>query len=97
MSETMKLLGITKNKISKDKTGENVPYIESTEVLLMHCNIVNYDYQQDLGEVFDVSPKTFIFLKNFESEFSFIEPWFTDQNSKPLEVEDKINITLVIN
>ena len=97
MSETMKLLGITKNKISKDKTGENVPYIESTEVLLMHCNIVNYDYQQDLWEVFDVSPKTFIFLKNFESEFSFIEPWFTDQNSKPLEVEDKINITLVIN
>ena len=42
-----------------------------------------------------VSPKNFIFLKTFNSKFSYIEVWFTDQNSKPLE--DKTNITLVIN
>ena len=42
------------------------------------------------------SPKYFIFLETFYSEFSYIEVWFTDQNSKPIEIEDKINITLVI-
>ena len=41
--------------------------------------------------------KNFIFLKTFDSEFSYVEVWFTDQNYKPLEIEDKINITLVIN
>ena len=46
--ETMKLLGSTKNKITKDKNGENVPHLEITEVVLVHCNIVNNDYQQDL-------------------------------------------------
>ena len=46
-SETMKLLGSTENKITKDKNGENVPYIKITEVVLVHCDIVNNDYQQD--------------------------------------------------
>ena len=45
--ETMKLLGSTKNKITEDKNGENVPHLEITEVVLVHCNIVNDDYQQD--------------------------------------------------
>ena len=45
--ETMKLLGSTENKINKDKNGENVPHLEITEVVLVHCNIVNDDYQQD--------------------------------------------------
>ena len=107
--ETMKLLGSTKSKITKDKNIENVPHLEITEVVLIHCNIVNNDYQQDsrvlytfvpnksFGQLLDISPKNFIFLKIFDSEFSYIEVWFTDQNSKPLEIEDKINITLVIN
>ena len=43
--ETMKLLGSTENKITKSKNGENVPHLEITEVLLVHCNIVNNDYQ----------------------------------------------------
>ena len=43
----MKLLGSTENKITKDKNGENVPHLEITEVILVHCNIVNNDYQQD--------------------------------------------------
>ena len=43
----MKLFGSTDNKITKDKTGENVPHLEIKEVVLVHCNIVNNDYQQD--------------------------------------------------
>ena len=46
--ETMKLLGSTENKITKDKNGENVPHVEITEVVLVHCNNINNDYQQDL-------------------------------------------------
>ena len=45
--ETMKLLGSTENKITKNKNGENVPHLEITEVVLVHCNMVNNDYQQD--------------------------------------------------
>ena len=104
--ETMKLLGSTKSKITEDKNGENVPYLKITEVLI-HCNVVNNSYQQNsgvlhtfipnksLGQLLYISPKNFIFLKTFGSEFSYIEVWFTDQNmlSRPLEIEDKINIT----
>ena len=72
--EAMKLLGSTKNKITNDENGENVPRLEITEVVLVHCNIVNNDYQQDLrvlytfvpnksfGQLLDTSPKNFIFL-----------------------------------
>ena len=45
--EAMKLLGSIENKITKDKNGENVPHLEITEVVLVHCNIANNDYQQD--------------------------------------------------
>ena len=45
--ETMKLLGSTENKITKNKKGKNVPHLEITEGMLVHCNIVNNDYQQD--------------------------------------------------
>ena len=105
----MKLLGSTKSKITKDKNDENVPHLEITEVVLVNCNIVNSDYQQDSRVLFtflpnklfyqllDICPKNFILLKTFNSEFSYIEVLFTDQNSKPLDIEDKINITLVIN
>ena len=76
---------------------------------MIYCNIVNKNYQQDsrvlytfvpnksFGQLLDISPKNFIFLKTFNSEFSYIEVWFTDQNSKPLEIEDKMDIYLVIN
>ena len=46
-TETMKLLGSTKNKITKDEIVENVPHLEITELVLVHCNIVNNDHQQD--------------------------------------------------
>ena len=102
--ETLKLLGSTKNKITKDENVENVPHLKINEVVLVHCNIINNDYQQDsrvlytflpnksFGQLLDISPKNFIFL-----EFSNIEVWFTDRNYKPLQIEDKINITSVIN
>ena len=108
MSQTIKLLGSTKSNTSKDKNDENVLHLEITEVVLIHCYIINNDYQQDsrvlctfvpksFGKLLDISPKNFIFLKTVNSEFLYIEVWFTDQNSKPLEIGDKINITLVIN
>ena len=105
----MKLLGGTRSKITNDENGENVPHLEIAGVVLVHCNIVNNYYPRDsgvlyifvpnksFGQLLDISHKNFIFLKTFNAEFSYIEVWFTDQNSKPLEVEDKTNITLVIN
>ena len=54
--ETMKLLGSTKNKITKDKNGENVTHLEIKEVVLVHCNIVNNDYQQDLRVLYAFVP-----------------------------------------
>ena len=105
----MKLLGSAKSKINKDENGENIPHLEFTEVVLIHCNIANNGYQQDwgvlysfvpnksFGQLLNISPKIFNFLKTFDSEFSCSEISFTNQNSKPLEIEDKINITLVIN
>ena len=56
MPETMKLLGSTKNKITKDKNCENVPHLEIAEVVLVHCNIVNKDYQQDLRVIYTFVP-----------------------------------------
>ena len=106
--ETMKLLGSTKNKITKDKNGENVPHLEITEVELVHCYIVNNDYQQDsrvlytfvpnkpFGSLLEISPTNHIFLKTFNSEYDEIKVWFTDQNSQPLEIEDRINLTMLI-
>ena len=52
---------------------------------------------KSFGQLLDTSPKNIIFLKTFNSEFPYIELWFTDQTSKPLGIEDKINITLGIN
>ena len=107
--ETMKLLGSNKIKIIKEKNGKNMLNVEITEVILVHCSIVNNNYQQNsrvlytlipnkpFGQLLDISPKNFIFLKIFNSDFSYIEVWFTDQYYKPLEIEDKTNITLVIN
>ena len=97
--ETVKLLGSTGNKITKDKNSENVPHLEITEVVLIHCNIVNNEYRQDsrvfytfvqkkpFGSLLEISLTNHIFLKTFNSEF---------QMSKLLEMEDRINLTLVI-
>ena len=106
--ETMKLLGSTKSKITKNKNGENFPYSEVVELVFVHCNLANNDYQQDsrilltfvpnksFGSLLEISPTNHVFLKTFNSEFQEVKIWFTDQTSKPLELEDKINVTLII-
>ena len=107
--ETMKSLRSTKSKKTKDKNDENVPYLEITEIVLIHCNYVNNSYQKNLrvlhtfipnkslGQLLNIWPKNFMSLNTFDSEFSYIEVCFTKQNSNILEREDKMNITLVIN
>ena len=72
-SETMKLLGSTASKITKYKNGENVPHLETVELVLVHCNLVNNDYQQDsrilytfvrnkpFGSLLEISPGNHIF------------------------------------
>ena len=75
--ERMKLPGSTRSKITKDKNDENVPHLEITEVILVHSNIINNDYQQDLrilctfvqllklfGQLLDMSPKKTDIFKN---------------------------------
>ena len=106
--KTMKLLGTIESKITKNKNGENVPHLEVVELVLVHCNLVNNDYQQDsrilytfvpnktFGNLLEISPTNHVFLKTFNFEFQEINIWFTDQTSKPLEVEDRINVTLII-
>ena len=105
--ETMKLLGSTESKITKNKNGENVPHLEVVELVLVHCNLVNNDYQQDsrilytfvpnktFSSLLDISPTNHVFLKTFNSECQEINIWFTDQTSMSLEVEDRINVTLI--
>ena len=107
--ETMKLLRSTKIKIKKDENCEIVRYLEITEVVLIHCNIVNNYCQQNsrvletfvpnksFGQLLQISPKNFIFLRRFDSEFGYVDVWLTNQNSKLLGIEDKVKITLVIN
>ena len=104
----MKLLGRNESKITKDNNGENVPHLEIIEVELVHCNIINNDYQRDsrvlytlvsnkpFGSLLIISPANHIFLKTFNSGYDKIKIWFTDQNSQPLEIEDRIDLTLVI-
>ena len=74
----MKLLENSENKITKDKDGENVPHLEITEVILVHCNFVNNDYQQNsrvlytfvpnksFGSLLEISPTNHIFLRTFD-------------------------------
>ena len=85
-----------------------MPHLEITEVILVHCNIVNNDYQQDsrvlytfvlnkpIGSILEISPTNHIFLKTFNSEYDEIKVRFIDQNRKPLEMEERINLTMVI-
>ena len=78
----MKLLGSIKRNVTKNENSENVPYLEITEVVLKHYNVVNNRYQQNsrvlytfvpnksFGQLLNISPENFIFLKSFDSKFS---------------------------
>ena len=104
----MRLLGSSTDTIDGDKNSELVPKLESLDLVLVHCNLVNNSYQQaskvlftfvphkKYGQLITVSPETLIMLKTVNTEFSFIEIWFTDQDNRPLEIEDSVNISLIV-
>ena len=104
----MQLLASSKKVIDKNKNGEIVPRLESVEVVLVHCNLVNKNYQQaskvlftfvpnkQFGQLITITPHSPTMLKTTNAEFSYIEIWFTDQNNRSLEIEDNGNLTLII-
>ena len=81
----MKLLGSTKSKTTKNENGENVPDLVITELVLVHCSVVNNDYQQSsrvlytfvpnksFGQLLDILPKHFIFLKSLIQSFHILK------------------------
>ena len=104
----MELLGSSKKDIDQNKNGEIVPRLETVEVVLVQCNLVNNNYQQaskilftfvpnkQFSQLINITPHSLTMLKTVNAEFSFIEIWLTDQNNRPLEIEDNVNITLII-
>ena len=85
-----------------------MPKLEFVKVVLLHCNLVNNNYQQaskvlftfvpnkQFGQLITIAPHLLTMLNTTDTEFSSIEVWFTDQNSKQLEIEDNVNMTLII-
>ena len=106
--ETMNLLGSTKKVVDQSKNGENVPKLESVDVVLVHSNLVKNDYQltskvlfsfvpdKQFGQLINIAPLSLTMMKTVNTEFSLIEVWFTDQFSKALEIEDNVILTLII-
>ena len=106
--EAMILLGSTKKDVDKHKNGEIVPKLESVEVVLVHYNLVKNDCQhlskvlfifvpdKQFRQLINISPNTLTLMNTINTEFSFIEVWFTNQASKALEIEDNVNLTLII-
>ena len=94
----MELLGSIIKVVDLDKDREDVPILESIEVVLVHCNLVNNNYQQaskvlftfvpnkQFGQLINISPHSLTMLGTTNTEFSFNEVWFTDQNIVPLEI-----------
>ena len=105
--KTTHLLGSSKKVIDKKKNGQLVPRLETVEVALVYCNLVNNNYQQaskvlfafvpnkQFGKVITIIPHSPTMLKTTNAEFSFIEIWFINQNNRPLEIEHNVNITLI--
>ena len=106
--EIMRVLGSTKKDIDADKNSKDVPKLESVENVLVHCNLVKNDYQysskvlfsfvrnKQFGQLINISPNTSTMMNTVNTEFSFVEVWSTDQVSKPFEIEDNVNLTLII-
>ena len=103
----MRLLESTKKDADSDKNSENVPKLESAEVVLVHCNLVKNDYKytskvlfsfvpnKQFGPLINISTHS-LTMMNTVTEFSFLKVWFTDQVTKALEIEDNVNLTLTI-
>ena len=94
--ETMQLLASSKKDINKNKDGDIVPRLETIEVVLVPCNLVNNNYQQaskvlfifvpnkQFGQLITITPHSLTMLKTTNAEFSFVEVCFTDKNNRPL-------------
>ena len=105
----MKLFGSTKKSIDKTKHREKVPSLEVVEVVLVQCNLVDNQYQQKSEVLYTFMPNKYyayllnvelsnlVFLKPYNTEFDGTAIMFMDQNCRPFEVEDKANLTLLIN
>ena len=106
--ETMRLLESTKKVVDKDKNGERVPKLKIVEVVLVHSNLVKNDYQHNskvlftfapnktFGQLINITPHAFTMMNTLNTEFTYVDFWFTDQSSKALEIEDNVNLTLII-
>ena len=105
----MKLLRRTKKLIKKTKSDKNVPSLEEVDVVLVQCNLVDNQYQQksemlytftpnkSYAYLLNVEPSNLVFLKTYNTEFDETIIIFIDENGKPLEIEDKVNLALLIN
>ena len=105
--ETIQLLESSKKYIDQNKDGEVVSKLETVDVVLVHCNLVNNSYQQaskvlftfvpskPFGQLITITLHSPTMLKTTNAEFSFIEVWFIDQNNRSMETEDNVNITLI--
>ena len=108
-NETTKLFGSTKKLIDKTKNGEKVLSLEVAEVALVQCNLVDNHYQQksevlytftpnkSYAHLLNIEPSNVVFLKTYNTEFDEIILTFTGENGRPLEIDDKENLTLLIN
>ena len=94
----MKLFGSTKKDVDVDKNSENVPNLESVEVVLVHCNLVKSDYQhtskvlfsfvpnEKFGQLINISPHSLKMMNKVNTEFSFVEVWFMDDKYLKLNI-----------
>ena len=93
----------------QSKKGEKVPSLEVVEIVLVLCNLVHNQYQQkhdvlytftpnkSCASFLNVEPSNLVFLKTYNTEFDEIIITFTNQNGGLLEIEGKVNLTLIIN
>ena len=107
--EAMKIFCSTKKLMDKSKNGEDVPSLEAVEVILVQCNLVDNQYKQKSEVLYtfmlsksyaylsNIEPSNLLFLKTYNAKFYEIIITFTDQNGRPLEIEDKVNLKLLIN
>ena len=85
-----------------------MPKLESIETILVHCNLIQNDYQhtwkilfifvpdKEFGQIINISPHSLNMMNTVNTEFYSVEVWFTDQTSKTLEIEDNVNLTLIV-
>ena len=109
MPETMKLFGSTKKLTNKTKNGEKIPSLEVVKVVLVQCNLVDNQYQQtsevlytfnpnkSYAYLLNVEPSNLVYFKTYNTKFDEIIITFSDQNGRPMEIEEKVNLTLLIN